>query len=153
MQLSGTAYGTAFATATLSVARREYPSPPKHFRVNPDVDTLWHRFEGYAQGREPLLSMAYFCLTLLEARAGDRKNVETMYKVHKKILDRLGELTTTKGDEKTARKVRKLSALAPLTPSETIWVEAAIKAIIRRVGEVNSNPAVQMIMMNYLPSL
>ena len=153
IQLSGIALATSFGTATLTVARREYPLPPKHFRVNPDVDTLWHRFDGYNQGREPLLAMAYFCLTLLEARAVRRKNTVKLYRVHKAVLDKLGELTANRGDERTARKLKKASTLVPLTPTETRWIEAAIKAIIRRVGEIDANPSLDVLTMSDLPTL
>ena len=153
IQVSGIVSATAFGTATVSVARREYPSPPKHFRVNPDVDTLWHRFEGYTQSREPLLAMAYFCLTLLEARTGGRKNAEKQYRIHKNVLDKLGELTANKGDERTARKLKKAGVPVPLTPMETHWIEAAIKAIIWRVGEMDANPSLDVITMSDLPKL
>jgi hypothetical protein len=129
LQMTGIASAVAFGTATLIVKRREYPAPPKHFKVDPDVDTLWHRFEGYTQGREPLLAMAYFCLTLLEARAGRRKDIEKLYRIHASVLSKLGELATIKGDEKTARKVKKTSSLSPLSRTETRWIEATIKAI------------------------
>jgi len=153
IQVSGIASATAFGTATISAARREYPSPPKYFRVNPDVDTLWHRFEGYSQGREPLLAMAYFCLTLLEARAGGRKNAEKQYRIQKAVLDKLGELTANRGDEKTARKLKKASPPAPLTPAEARRIEVAIKAIIWRVGEMGTNPSLAVIGMSDLPKI
>ena len=153
LQLSGIALATSVAAGTLSVARREYRLPPKHFKVNPDVDTLWHRFDGYNQGREPLLAMAYSCLTLLEARAGGRKNAEKVYRIHKAVFDKLGELTANRGDERTARKLKKASALVPLTPTETRWIEAVTKAIIRRVGEIDANPSLDVLTMSELPAL
>lgn len=154
IQLSAVISATSSSgTATLTVARREYPFPPKHFRANPDVDTLWHRFDGYNQGREPLLAMAYFCLTLLEARAGGRKNAGKLYRVHKDVLSKLGELTASTGDERTARKLKETSALVPLAPTETRWIEAAVKAIIRRVGEIDANPSLDVLAMSDLPTL
>lgn len=153
IQVSSIVSATSFGTATLSVARREYHLPPKHFRVNPDVDTLWYRYNGYTQGREPLLAMAYFCLTLLEALAGGRKNAEKLYRIHYAVLDKLGELTSNRGDERTARKLKKANALVPLGPAETCWIEVAIKAIIRRVGEIGANPSLDVLTMNDLPAL
>lgn len=143
----------AFGVPTIIVSRREYPTPPRHFRVNPDVDTLWQRFEGYTQGREPLLSMAYFCLTLIETRAGGRKEAEKLHRIHIDVLSKLGNLTANSGDENTARKIRKTSTLVPVTKAETRWIEAAIKAIIRRVGEINSNTSLQIITMSDLPNI
>jgi len=153
IQVSGIASGTSFGIATLSVAQREYPPPPRYFTLNPDVETLWHRFEGYTQGREPLLAMAYFCLTLLEAQAGSRKKTEKAYRIHYAVLSKLGELTTNKGDKETARKTKDAKTFVPLTKIEIRWIEAALKAIIRRVGEIDTTPSASIITMDDLPKL
>lgn len=50
----------AVVSAELLVTLHKYPDPPKLFILTPDVETLWHRYEGYLQGKEPLSSMAYF---------------------------------------------------------------------------------------------
>src|SRR5215211_5969117 len=50
---------------------REYPEPPVGFLASPDVEALWQRYDGYVHTREPLLTMAYFCLTVLERSARD----------------------------------------------------------------------------------
>lgn len=121
-------------TAIVRTIRREYPAPPQGFVVSLDAETLWHRYEGYTEGREPLLSMAYFCLTLLEARAGSRLNAVRLYGIHKNALNKLGELTAL-GDVQTARKIDQQGKSRPLTAQETIWVQAAVRALIRRVGE------------------
>ena len=34
------------ANVTFSVTRRAYPEPPERFVATPDVETLWHRYEG-----------------------------------------------------------------------------------------------------------
>ncbi|MFH2011589.1 MAG: hypothetical protein ABIJ37_02610 [Pseudomonadota bacterium] len=138
---------------TASVSKHEYPLPPKDFRVNPDVETLWNRFNGYIQGNEPLLSMAYFILTFLEARANGRKKAGELYLIHKNVLDKLGELTAERGDEKTARKIKKTNKLMTLNHTETCWIEAIIKAIIRRVGEIDVNPSPDILTMKDLPML
>jgi len=153
IQLAGIASATSFGIATVSVARTEYPSPPRYFALNPDVETLWQRFEGYTQGREPLLAMAYFCLTLLEARAGSRKDAENAYRIHYAVLSKLGELTANKGDKESARKTNDAKTFAPLTKIEIGWIEAALKAIIRRVGEIDTTPSASIITMNDLPKL
>ena len=50
-----------------TVGHTEYPSPPLGANFNhPDVQTIYHRYMGYRQGKEPLASMAYFCLSFLE---------------------------------------------------------------------------------------
>jgi hypothetical protein len=97
---------------TVRATQRAYHPPPMHFTVSPDVETLWHRYEGSVQGRELPLEMAYFCLSLLEWRASQRLwkgkvlgKVEREYSITCEVLDKLGNLTANLGDAKTARKV------------------------------------------------
>ena len=52
-------------TVTLSPAC--YPPPPSGLKLTPDVQTLYDRYVGYLQGREPLTTLAYLCLTILES--------------------------------------------------------------------------------------
>lgn len=59
--------GRASVSFTVMVARASYPMPPSMFKVSPTVETLWQRYEGYLAKREPLSSMAYFCLTVVES--------------------------------------------------------------------------------------
>jgi hypothetical protein len=124
------------------VTRRKYPAPPQRFKVSPDVETLWHRYEGYQQGREPLLAMAYFCLSFLDWRGSqhpglspNRRRAASLYAIEYEVLKQLGNLTTNLGDEKTTRKIDEESLHREPTPGEVAWIEAAIKMIIRRVGE------------------
>jgi hypothetical protein len=46
--------------ASLQITRSKYPCPPTRFTASPDVATLWQRYEGYKQGREPLLALEHF---------------------------------------------------------------------------------------------
>lgn len=117
----------------LKVSRKEYPSPPVGFQVTPEVEVLWDRFNAYLAQREPLLSMAYFCLTLLER--GDRKAAAKHYNIDFPLLNKLGEITSTRGDNHTARKA---TATKRLSPQERTWIEEAIKAIIRHIAEGRS---------------
>jgi hypothetical protein len=128
--------------ASFLVTRREYPAPPERFVASPDVETLWHRYEGYQQGHEPLLTMAYFCLSFLEWRTSQqpgrgevRARAASLYAIERKVLENLGEFTTTLGDSRTARKVERKSRHRAPTAQEVAWIEAVIKMIIRRVGE------------------
>jgi hypothetical protein len=136
---------TATATAKAHIAaahvtRRRYPEPPRAFVVSPDVETMWHRYQGYLDGREPLASMAYACLTLLEASAGGRNRAVKKYGIEIDVLGTLGRLTSSVGDKETARKFKGLSEPRPHTGSEKAWIEAAVKALIRRAGERASDP-------------
>ena len=46
----------AFGTATLTVGMKNYPQPLLGFRLNPDAESLWLRYFGYLERREPLQS-------------------------------------------------------------------------------------------------
>jgi hypothetical protein len=146
----------------LRITRKEYPEPPKIFRVSPDVETLWHRYQMYLDGKDQLQAMAYFCLTLLEliaagpsaARRGQGKRrieASNMFSIEYDVLNQLGELTSAKGDQLTARKAQ--TTPIPLSEKERIWIEAAIKQIIRRIGEHSSGQTLPKIKMVDLPPL
>lgn len=143
---------TAFGEVTVSVHRSKYPLPPKDFRASADVEALWYRYDMYLQGREPLLDMGYFCFTWLTVPVGGIDSAVNIYRIHRDVLRKLSELTSTRGDEKTARK-RDRGGNVPLTNSEKLWIEATVKAIIRRVGEISANPLVGVLTMNDLPAL
>jgi hypothetical protein len=140
---------------SLQVMRREYPAPPARFKASTDVETLWHRYEGYKQGREPLLGMAYACLTWLEAQVGGRANAAKTYAIDATILRKLGDFTANLGDERTARKFHARGARRPPTPEETAWIDAVIRILIRRVGEHAADPDAPWppLSMRDLPSL
>ena len=138
---------------TIHVERARYPEPPSLFRTSPDVDTLWRRYQGYKAGREPLPSMAYFCLTLLESTAGSRPRAARAFKISTRVLSKLGELATQRGDAATARKYAAIKSGAPLGPREVQWLEEAIKLIIRRVGEAAAIARLDTINMSDLPPL
>jgi len=135
------------------VGRSQYPTPPKGFEASPVVETLWQRYERYRRGRESLPVMAAFCLTKIETLAGKREEAAKLFHVSHGVLRRLGDLAANRGDETTARKVPTSGVLTPLSPQEEIWIEAAIKVIIRRVGEARVNPSLPEITMTDLPSL
>ena len=90
--------------ASLSVVKPSYPSPPSGLTLktdDPDVATMYHRLSGYYSNREPLPSMAYFCLTVLELPFLGSRNVRRTtgahYYIDKKVLDEIGELSSKKG--------------------------------------------------------
>jgi hypothetical protein len=117
----------------VGVGRDTYPPPPCDFVASPDVTTLWTRFQGYREGREPLSGMAYFCLTVLEARGRGRSGAAKVYQVHPKVLGTLGKLTSDRGDGTTGRKF--LPTARPLSDQEAAWVEEVVRVLIRRAGE------------------
>jgi hypothetical protein len=140
-----------------------YPDPPpRNFQtVPPDAETLWNRFEGYLEKREYLQGMAYFCVTVIEADASPprprgyskkRKFAADKYRVELDVIGTLAELSSTRGNANTARKLPAL----PLTDAEKNWMEAAVKVIVRRVAELDSTSDPQSlpwIKMEHLPPL
>jgi hypothetical protein len=153
LQVAGIGSMTSFGTATLHVMRGRYPAAPALMRVSPGVETLWQRYEGYKRGQEPLLSMAQFCLTYLEQAHKGRASAAARLRIDKSVLGELGKIAATRGDTRTARSVKPNSTLQPLTETEIGWVEAAIKLIIRRVGEIGSDAQLPYIQMTDLPPL
>jgi hypothetical protein len=144
----------------LRTVRNAYPSSPapERFKVSSDVDTLWHRYEGYKQGREPLLAMANACVTILESNCPGKKGkkgVKETYAIGDRVLRKIGDFAANYGDEYTARKFYGRSTRQPLTPQQVDWIEKAIRMIIRRVGEYAADPTASwpMLSMSDLPPL
>ncbi len=123
--------------------RARYPDPPDPtFKITPDVETLWARYEGYRRGREPLTAMAYFCLTVLEwIAAPDDKNKRARgcshFGIARDVRDKLGDLSSEVGTGESARKYSGKGR--PHTSAEEEWLRVCVRALIRRVGEVAAN--------------
>ena len=79
-----------------------YPAPPSsRIEITPNVRSMYERYLGYRDGREPLPAMAYFCLTVLESEAGAgvsrRAWAASRYGITKNVLQKMGELSSGKG--------------------------------------------------------
>jgi hypothetical protein len=153
IEFSSSVVITKGMSAKVHVSRSKYPAPPTRFRVSPDVETMWQRYQGYREGREPLLSMAYFCFTLIRARANTLKEAADRIAIDQKILKKLSEITSTGGDKSTARKLSRESKHQALTAAETKWIEVAVTTIIRRLGEADPHNPLPTISINDLPPL
>ena len=75
----------------VTVGKPHYPSPPPTaVMLSPDVRSMYDRYLGYREGREPLPSMTYFCLTVLEipwgSGRGARKLAANHYRIDKTLL-------------------------------------------------------------------
>lgn len=129
-------------------------APPEYFQSHEDSDAgiLFNRYKDYKNGKEKLPAMAYFCLSLLEKSAGNRKQAAGKYKICSKVLDKLGKLSSTKGNLLVdARKAE--SNMKPLSKKEVEWLEEAIVRIIIQVGEYGHKPSLDLIDMSILPDL
>ncbi len=138
-------------SVTLHVNYRHYPEPPLQFAVTPDVEAMWNRYQRYLSGQEPLPAMAYFCLTVLEAAAGNRAKTAARFGVDVQVLRKIGELSSSRGDSVSARKARAVGR--SLTGAEKRWLEAALRQLIARVAECAGGKAVTNLGMSHLPAL
>jgi hypothetical protein len=131
----GTVVSVSGGTATLCVGRSTYPEPPHSFRLTPEADIAVRRWRAFRAGAEPLPSMAYFVLTLLERQAGLRPLAAKVFSIQGTILDKIGELSSERGDAESARKASRLGVFRPLASGEAAWLEAAVRQLILRLGE------------------
>jgi hypothetical protein len=153
--ISGTITATSTARGTIHGSMKAYPPPPGRFEISPDVESMRNRYDGFVQGREPLSSMAYFCLTVVEAAGGEtrrgrvrREAAARRFAIHLDVLDALGHLTSEKGD-------RKATSAGPHVADEEKWIDAAVRALIRRLAEHAEDPTdpLPLLTMNDLPPL
>jgi hypothetical protein len=154
------------AAAAANVTRSDYPLPPKTFKASADVVVMWDRYQLYKQGKELLLSMANFCLTVLEESTREkngkkendvkRRAAAHLYKVDLRILNKIGTLAAKSGSEREARKSKEAGKeWKPLSQTEVNWIEEAVKLLIRRKGEYDDNPAASLseLTLDGLPKL
>ena len=118
---------------------RAYPPPPQRIVASSHVRLMWLRWQEYQAGREPLPSMAYFCLTTVEALGvppdrGKRGRAAAHLGIARDVLDTLGDLVSEVGSERELRKAF-AKRPRPYTSAERQWIEFVTLALIRRVGE------------------
>jgi hypothetical protein len=140
-------------TATMHLTINKYPDPPQAFRATPEVELAYRRWTRFREGKEPLPAMAYFVLTLLQSLAGSRPLAASTFQIDIKVLNAVGNLSSTKGDAHSARKVVPGGVLRDLTGPETTWLEQAIQRLIHRLGEHASGAQLKAVTMAELPSI
>ena len=143
---------TASAKITVS---RQYPSPPSESAIDlndPNVVKMYHRYEKYRLGREPLPSMAFFCLTVLENKYQTRRNAAKICRIDIAVFHEIGELTETKGGDE-ARKAK--GSGEDLTRLERRFLKKAIVECISRAAQVvaDENQCLPKISLSDLPTL
>ena len=133
--------GIPRVSARLQVVRSKYPEPPKDRNFqHPDVKTMHMRYIGYRRGKEPLASMAYFCLTVLEhtvVGSNRRRKVAGEWRIEETVLGRISKLSSTRGGS-TARKADGVER--PLTCEESRFLDEATKSIILHVAKMACSP-------------
>ena len=143
-------------SARITYESPRYPAPPSECIINPDdpdVATMYHRYERYRLGREPLPGMAYFCYTMLtDVLCGSRKEASPKYRISGKVLCKVSKLSSYKGGS-DARKADAVSN--ELTELEKRFLDQAIVEIIFRVAQVaaDENQCLPKITLSDLPSL
>ena len=140
-RLRGCLSGVASGSASLMLGPSRYPLPPADIclddRLDLDVQTMYQRYMGYRRKREPLPSMAYFCLTVLEMKEGGRLEAAKKYQIGGHVLAKVGKLSSHKGGL-AARKAEGVGT--EMTESDRRFLEQAIRKIIRRVAEKTHKP-------------
>lgn len=163
ISVSGVAIAGGVGSVTAVAAPpvfKEYPKPPTKLKSSLDVEGLFRRYER-AVWLDPtqMLAIGYLWLSYLEgttAKKGRKAQNEAakkerkkrkarneaakMYKIELDVLDKLGDLTSTRGDLQEARKLDAGATRLPLSPEEKGWVRAVIKRLIRRKAEYDSDP-------------
>ena len=135
----GSIVGSSSASLTLGPSR--YPLPPTDIclddRFDPDVQTMYQRYMDYRRKREPLPSMAYFCLTVPKRKEGGRLRTAEKYQIGGHVRAKVGRLSSHK-DGLAARKAEGVAT--EMAESERRFLEQAIRKIIRRVVEKTRKP-------------
>jgi hypothetical protein len=126
-------------TAEVSLKPASYPKVPSGLEVDADVASMKLRFERHQEGGEPLPSMAYFCLTVLEFGAGGRRKAAKYYNISKDILSDIAKLSSARGGTE-ARKVGGSEIENELTAAERRWLINAVKCLIHRAAEIAYDP-------------
>lgn len=126
----------------LVITMTRYPLPPV-IKTTPELeaasDRVYRGGSRFGLG-EPLQSAAYFALTLAEKSAGSRRAAAKRFNIDEKILAKIGELSSTRGDASTARKASHHDLVA-LSAEEHRWLDRAARFLLLQIGQVNAGRA------------
>lgn len=129
-----------------------YPPAPIT-RFTPQIEAAWSRYRKATLGiGEPIQSAAYYLLTIAERTAGGRRKAASYLSIDKAVLSKIGELTSTRGSETTARKMLK-STGKPLTHKEKRWIDSAVRLLLLHLGVLEAGGVTNQLTMDDLPDL
>ena len=144
-------FAPATGSVTVKTRRRFYPDPPSSptlYVDAPHVQAMLSRLERYYKGGEPLGSMAYFCLTTLQdsvpkfvGEGEEEKRTRDYYAISRRVQKLVSRLSSEKGGSE-ARKGAGFDK--NFTKEERTFLEAAVRAIIRRAAEKHTNPELSL---------
>ena len=138
----------------IKITSKAYPRPPTAFSLDPDVESMWLRFKGYRNGKEPLPGAAYFCFTVIKTRAGSLRNAANMLNTSRSILTEFKRICSSFGGSQEARKKMHDTPFRQLTPLHRRWIEAVLRQLILRLGRIAAGDALDSkFTMDDLPSL
>ena len=157
--------GAPTVSMRLTVVPSTYPSPPPDMAVRPHdsaVDTMFQRYMRDHSNQDALSDLAYFCLTILEDEATSganfgrkerRRRTAAKFDIEVVVLNKVGDLSSTKGGKMGARKVEGTSQ--DFSTGERLFLRHAVKRMIRRAAEKAYDPARQLeeIKLSDLPPL
>ncbi len=149
------------------VVTRNLPGLPEKFVASDPIRWMYDRYRAHREKKETVGAVSYYCLTVLEGFFGAEPEDQTRQrrpskrrvhaaqklKVDVEVLKKLGDLSSEHGGS-TARKW--IGRDKPYTPQEREWLDACIRMLIRRAGEVEpvGDPAeLPQITMADLPGL
>jgi len=136
---TATGSGVSGGSIRATIIRQAYPNPPEEFCVDLDVRSVWDRYQMYLKGQDQLTNMSHFCLTALErptgveGRSPSRREGERLYSIAFAVLNKLGDISSDVGTDKTARKAQRKYD-RPHTPEEWSFMEEIVKQMIERMA-------------------
>jgi hypothetical protein len=138
------------ATASATMTRKRYPAAPLDFHATTEVELAFRRWRAYLDGREPLLSMAYFVFTVFVPENGrSRQEASAVFAIEEVVLRTLSGLSSVRSGL-DARKFTASNSI-PLTDHERAWLEDVVRRLIYRLGEHAGGAVLTPIRMDDLP--
>lgn len=113
--------------------------PPEGATVAQLVVVITHRYREYKDGREPLGTMTYAVVNLLQESARGSRNAAREFGISENVLDKMRQLSSTRGSYLTARKFD--SSLVPrdFSDGEVSWMESAVEAVVSQLESLASS--------------
>ena len=146
-------------SVSFRVSPGRYPDPPPaNFAGTGNIVKDAHlRWCQYKDGKEPLRSMAYFVLTLIEDEArsasgkgGAQQKAASIFNIDEAVLKKIGEISSVSGTVQTARKVNAdarnqyVSEAAAddeilrVKSALELWLEHAITKVLMHLGRLST---------------
>lgn len=136
----------------LVIEWRAYPPAP-NTRFTPEVEAACSRyFKAALDIGEPIQSAAYYVLTIAERASRGRREAASDLRIDEAVLRKIGELTSTRGDNATARKAIGPAAI-PLSEEEARWIDSAVRLLLLHIGVVEADGLPDRLEMSDLPDL